>query len=201
MTHGVSGYSESIEEYILASQKTPFEVLHKDFLPFIPSSKSKIIDLGAGFGRDAFELSQRGHSVLAVEPLADFRKVGQEMYSSENILWVDDSLPHLKRLEKHYESFDFALSSGVWHHLNTQDQLTAIERVSGLIKPGGILALLLRNGPSGLDTHIFPTDADSIANCAINSGFELKLELRDQPSLLKNKENVKWTRLVLLKKE
>lgn len=197
---GVAGYSQAIQKYIQSTHEIPFDILHKDFLPFIPGPNKRIIDLGAGFGRDAFHLSQSGHSVLAVEPLADFRKVGQKMYRSDTLQWVNDFLPDLQKLERFNGSFDFALSSGVWHHLNEKDQETAIKRVSELLRPGGIFALSLRNGPAGLGTYIFPINIERTIKSAKDHGFELLLELKDQPSLMKHKEHVKWSRLVLKRK-
>lgn len=197
---GTIGYSKVVQKYVQVTNEIPFEILHNEFLKFIPLEKSLILDLGAGTGRDAYELSLEGHAVLAIEPLTEFRMAGKDLYKSENLKWIDDSLPKLKKLTKYENQIDFALSSSVWHHLNEREQEEGIKRVAQLLKPNGIFALLLRNGPAGVGTHVFPTNLQKTINLAKESNLETLFEIDNQPSLMKNKEKVKWSRLVLKKK-
>lgn len=197
---GTIGYSNVVQKYVRATNEVPFDILHKEFLKFIPKEQSLILDLGAGTGRDAYELSLKGHLVLAIEPLIGFRIAGQELYKSENLKWIDDSLPKLKKLEEYNNKVDFALSSSVWHHLNKIEQDKAIKRVSELLKPNGIFAFSLRNGPAGVGTHVFPTNLQRTIIQSKKYDLEPVFEIDNQPSLMKNKENVKWSKLVLKKK-
>ncbi len=196
---GTIGYSKFVQKYIKSTNEIPFEIVHKDFLEFLPTAKSLILDIGAGIGRDAYEFSLKGHSVLAIEPLKEFRISGNSLYQSKNIKWIDDSLPELKKLIEYKNQVDFTLSSGVWHHLNEAEQEMAIRRVTQLLKPNGIFALSLRNGPAGVGIHVFPTNLQKIINYAKDHQLEVVFEIENQPSLMKNKEKVKWSRLVLKK--
>lgn len=197
---GTIGYSNVVQKYVRATYEIPFEILHKEFLKFIPTEESLILDLGAGTGRDAFEFTLKGHSVLAIEPLDEFRIAGKDLHKSKNLKWIDDSLPTLKKLTEYENQVDFALSSGVWHHLDEIEQEQAIKRVAELLKQNGIFALSLRNGPAGVGTHIFPTNLQRTINQAEKYNLETLFEIDNQPSLMKNKEMVKWSRLVLKKK-
>ncbi|MDB4443189.1 hypothetical protein N9157_01620 [Saprospiraceae bacterium] len=76
----------------------------------------------------------------------------------------------------------------------------ALVNISQLLKPRGIFVFSLRNGPAGIGTHVFPTNFQKTIKDAKEYGFEVLLELDNQPSLMKNKERVKWSRIVLKKK-
>lgn len=198
---GTIGYQNVVEAYVKVTNVIPFVTLHKDFLKFLPTSKSLVLDIGAGTGRDAYELSLLGHTVFAIEPLKEFIQAGKANYNSNsnNLYWIDDSLPNLINLAEYDNKVDFILSSSVWHHLNESEQKAAMIRVSNLLKSGGIFALSLRNGPAGAGTHIFPVSVDRTISIAKECYLTPVLELRNQPSLLKNKENVTWARLMLKK--
>ncbi|MEO1336190.1 MAG: class I SAM-dependent methyltransferase, partial [Myxococcota bacterium] len=99
-------------------------MLHEPFLPFIPTAPSRVLDVGAGIGRDAVELSTRGHDVIAVEPLPAFRAEAKRLFPDANVHWIGDSLPMLRHVRSIARSrgisqrFDFVLASAVWHHLD-----------------------------------------------------------------------------------
>ena len=198
---GTVGYAQVISSFVEATQAIPFETLHQDFLKFIPTSSSLVLDIGAGIGRDAFEFSQKGHTVWAVEPLEEFRTVGNELYQSANLIWWNDALPELVQLTPYENQVDFILCSGVWHHLNEKEQEFSMKRVSQLLKPGGLFALSLRNGPAGSGTHVFPIDFVKTKKNAEGNGLEIVFNTDNQSSLMKNKEKVKWARLVLKMKD
>ncbi|MEM7375476.1 MAG: class I SAM-dependent methyltransferase [Bacteroidota bacterium] len=196
---GTIGYSEAVQSFVRATHAIPFEVLHQDFLAFIPLVKSLVVDIGAGIGRDAYELSLMGHTVIAIEPLEEFRTVGKNLYPSTNLIWMNDSLPHLRQVTKGKNNIDFVLCSGVWHHLEETEQVLAMTTISHILKPNGIFALSLRNGPTGVGTHIFSTDLGKTIQQARACGLLPLLEIENQPSLMKNKAQVRWSRLVLKK--
>ncbi|MDN5205353.1 class I SAM-dependent methyltransferase [Fulvivirgaceae bacterium BMA10] len=196
---GTIGYAEVVQKYAKATKSIAFEVLHRDFLDFIPNNKGLILDVGAGIGRDAYVLAKKGHKVIAVEPLKEFRIEGSRTYKLTNVKWVDDSLPTLNQLNKYENKFDFVLASGVWHHLDEVEQVHAMSKISYLLKPKGTFALSLRNGPAGMGTHIFSIDVQKTIKNAESCNLTSRMVLKNQPSLMKNKENVKWSRLVFQK--
>lgn len=196
---GTKGYSAIAQLYLRATQQIPFERLHHDFLPFLPTTPGLVIDLGAGVGRDAYVLSLEGHQIIAVEPLNIFRAIGKQHYPSKAIQWMDDALPHLKQLDIYNNKVDFMLSSGVWHHLNKLEQILAIQRVAELLKPEGVFAVSLRNGPAGVGSHVFPTHLPSLLSTAQKASLTPLLVLENQASLMTGKKQVTWSRLVLKK--
>ncbi|NKB70943.1 MAG: methyltransferase domain-containing protein [Candidatus Latescibacteria bacterium] len=196
---GTKGYAEATERFIEATAAINFKELHQDFIGFIPTKPGRVLDVGAGIGRDAAVFAGMGHAVVAVEPTADFRVAARRLYDSPNIAWVDDALPMLAGLGRQADQFDFVLASAVWHHLDHVEQEDAMQRIFELVCPEGVFALSLRHGPSGVGTHVFPTHGQQTVDRAEACGFSTLLCRPNQPSLLKGKEEVRWTRLVFVK--
>lgn len=194
---GTTGYESVVEGFISATEAVEFEVLHKPYRALIPTKPSRVLDVGAGTGRDASVFASMGHDVVAVEPMAEFLTAAKELHTSPSIRWVDDSLPELKQLDAETGQFDFVLASAVWHHLDDSERATAMMRIAELTHPGGTFALSLRNGPAGGGTFVFPTDHLQTIELAIGAGFESIMATTDQPSLMVGKKNVKWTMLAL----
>lgn len=192
---GSRGYNSSIEQFVRATNAVSFEELHEPFLELIPTSPCQILDVGAGVGRDASVLAGMGHEVFAVEPLLEFRIAGMTLHSASSIHWLDDSLPELATLGNNNEQFGFVLASAVWHHLNAAERGVAVSRLFSLLKPGGILALSLRNGPAGAGSHVFPTDPQCTISVAEKVGFEMIASVLNLPSLIAGKVDVTWSKL------
>lgn len=181
MIKGIEGYSEAMEKFTSLTLSINFELLHKDFLAYIPKEKCHVLDLGAGIGRDADYLSAMGHKVVAVEPNPEMVAVGQTLFKNK-VECLSDSLPRLDMLNKNYH-FNFILASGVWHHINDKEQKQAIKRIAQLLDVDGIFAVSLRNGPAGLGKNIYPTDDKVIIKAASANGLKLLLHKETQPSL------------------
>lgn len=195
---GIEGYADVLEKFIEATVSIDFAELHKDFIPFIPKNPVRVLDLGAGIGRDASVLSSMGHTVTAAEPSEALLEAGKNLYPDSSIHWVQDSLPDLQCLGSDVK-FDFILASGIWHHLSPYEQALSMIRVFELLEENGIFAISLRNGPAGAGSVIFPTNAEKSVEQAEKTGLKTLLFIENQPSLMKGKEQVKWARLVLQK--
>ncbi|MEI1277429.1 hypothetical protein V6Z05_03820 [Leptospira venezuelensis] len=134
-----------------------------------------------------------------VEPLEEFRQAGANPYSSDRIVLIEDSLPSLTYLSDYNNQFDFILSSGVWHQLAGEEQFYSMKRVSELLKPDDIFAFPLRRSPTERGTDVFETDGKISIDQALKVGLKNSLIIDNQPSLMKIKQGVTWTRLVFQK--
>ena len=198
---GTQGYERAIELFAEACYGLSFEHVNEDFLTFLPAVPARVLDAGAGVGQNAAALADRGYEVFAIEPLQAFLNLAQAKFTAHDVHWFNDSLPSLSRLDGLEASFDFILVDGVWHHLEPAERETCLMRLFELLRPGGMCALSLRNGPAGLGTHVFPTDASALISHANKLGFEVMLHLKNQSSKMPNKPKVKWDRLVLAKRQ
>ena len=195
---GTQGYELGINRFVETSQALDFSHVCSDFLDFLPSSPSRILDVGAGAGQNSAALSMLGYSVVAVEPMIPFLDAARITYSDLPIEWVNDSLPMLGSLVE-LAPFDFILVEAVWQHLALDERDLALERIAELLSPGGYFACSLRNGPPGLGKRVFPTDAEATTKHAGELGLECRFRKDNLPSILPNKEDVVWSRLVFQK--
>jgi SAM-dependent methyltransferase len=196
---GLEGYGRAAKRFIELSQALDFKEICSDFLDYLPTPPARILDAGSGAGQNAAALAQMGHSVVAVEPMPVFMEAARTAYAEQDISWVADSLPSLECLSTANGLLDFILVDGVCHHLDEGERIIAIARFRELLTPGGRCALSLRNGPPGLGTLVYPTNAKETIVAATARGFDCLFVSEDQPSNLAGKEDVIWSRIVLQK--
>jgi SAM-dependent methyltransferase len=130
-----------------------------------------MLDVGAGTGRDAAWLARRGFDVLAVEPVDGLRRAGQDLHRGNNIEWLDDSLPLLRRTRARGETFDLILSIAVWQHLPSDQHDLALASLSSLAAPGGRIILSVRHGPGAPNRICFAADTDHLVAAAKDNGL------------------------------
>lgn len=193
---GTRGYAEVAARFTEISEEIAFDDIHAPVLSLLPAPPARVLDAGAGTGRDAGALEKRGYDVVAVEPTAAFRSIGRRLHAKPRIEWVADSLPSLRALAGRESSFDLVLCHGVWQHLDDDERGVAMRRVSEILRPGGLFALALRHGPVGAGTHYFEASASRTVSIAEACGFTVELRLENQPSAIPGKK-VQWTRLAL----
>ena len=166
----------------------------------MPSSPAHILDIGTGAGQNAAALAELGYQVTALDPMIEFLQAAQKTYQHLPIQWINTHLPELDHPDIQGNSlYDFILIEGVWHHINETQRTQAMKRIFLLLKPGGRCAMSLRNGPSGLGTHVFPTDSKLTTKLFESYGFKCLLHLENLPSIMKHKKNVFWSRIVFEK--
>jgi protein-L-isoaspartate O-methyltransferase len=193
--NGTQGYAENADALVQQYESVTFAEVHRDTLHLFPTQPSRILDLGAGSGRDAAALSSMGHQVLAVEPTPELRHRGQRLHSTYAIDWIDDSLPELSRVLARKEQFDLILLTAVWMHLNPTEQAIAMERLRRLIKPAGLIIMSIRQGPVPEGRRMFNVLPDETETLARGQGLQVVHQWQRQDTL--GRPEVHWTTLVL----
>ena len=147
----------------------------------LPSGEGIVLDVGAGTGRDAAWLASRGLEVVAVEPSTAMREEGHRLHADARIQWINDSLPDFRQASRLGLTFDFILLSAVWMHIPESDRARAFRKLITLLKPGGVIAMSLRQGPAEADRGIYPVSEQEIERLAKEHGafVERRLEKRD----------------------
>ncbi|MFB9771201.1 methyltransferase domain-containing protein [Sphingomonas yabuuchiae] len=157
-------------------------------------SRGLALDVGAGSGRDARWLRSLGMSVVAVEPAAGFRRHASAN-PDDDIRWVDDRLPSLDRVHRLGLGFDLILLSAVWQHVAPADRQRSFRKLATLLKPGGVLAITLRSGPSPSDRPMHATSAAEVEGLARSVGLEiLKVETASD---LQGRADVTWSSVAM----
>ena len=131
---GTEGYADEAEELFKRYESIPAVDAHRAVLHLIPTAPSRVLDIGAGTGRDAAWLAANGHRVVAIEPTDAMRLPAMSLHPSPLIEWLNDGLPDLTILLRRGESFDLVMLTAVWMHLDAQQRHRAMPNVASLVK-------------------------------------------------------------------
>jgi SAM-dependent methyltransferase len=193
-----SGYAAASAELIARYVEVSPTQLYAPIADLLPSWPSRIVDIGAGTGRDAAWLASKGHDVVAVEPVAELREAGMALHKSQRMTWLNDRLPDLCALRSWKTSFDRVLLSAVWQHLDDNERCVAIRSLADLTAPGGMVIMSLRHGPGASGRRVHEVRPEDTINAAIRTGFELIRERQAESVQAANRAaGVRWTWLVL----
>ncbi|MEU8794549.1 class I SAM-dependent methyltransferase [Streptomyces sp. NPDC048643] len=173
-----------------------FEDVHGGVLDLLPQAPARVLDVGAGTGRDAAALARRGYEVVAAEPVSELRQVAQRLHPDAGIRWMADALPALSRLEG---TFDLVLLSAVWMHLPPTEREQAMERLAGLLSASGLLVVSLRRGDPPTDRVMFDVPAEEILREAAQAGLRAVRVVEEGTDQLGRAEV--WWQTVVLHKE
>ncbi len=198
---GAEGYAEDVERLISLEEKMSAGAYHQPILHLIPEPPSRILDIGAGTGRDAAWFADMGHRVVAVEPTDGLRAAAQSLHPSPAIEWLDDALPELAALRQRDETFDVVMLTAVLHHLDKIQRRAAMPNLAALLRRGGVLILTLRRGPSPASRRTFVAPAEETIATAVEGGLRLVFNAPMESVLAQNRAaGVNWTRLAFEKR-
>jgi len=183
-------YNTHAEELTERYLSLKIEDVFGDALEWLEVSPCRVLDVGAGPGRDAFWLSERGHTVVAVEPVEAFhRGLGPR------VTYVADELPDLAQVTG---PFDLILLNGVWHHVHPGDRVTALRRLSELLSGRGRIILSLRHGGTPDPGFAFAVDENEF--CRLAESVGLKVEATTCKASVQShniRDDVRWTWVLL----
>ncbi|MGP9830943.1 class I SAM-dependent methyltransferase [Marinobacter sp. NSM] len=171
-------YNKNAQKFFTQYQSLTFEQVHSDWLPHLDKQTGLALDVGAGSGRDALALAERGWDVVAVEPAAELRRLGGAATVHRSIQWVDDSLPDLSEIRKLSYRFDLVLVSAVWMHLAPTSRERAFRILTELLAPSGMLVITLRHGPRDGERsfhEVSKTELDGLARDSVVMPVTLQL--------------------------
>jgi SAM-dependent methyltransferase len=195
---GTEGYAQEAEALLVTYESVPFEKSQQRVLPLLPAPPARLLDIGAGTGRDAAGFAALGYDVVAAEPTDEMREGAKRLHADAKAEWLDDGLPELAALRGRGDSFDVVMMTAVWMHLDESERQQAMPNVASLLKPRGVLAMTLRYGSVPAGRRMFEVSAGETIALAADSGLDLLLK-EDAPSLLKRAVPVSWKRLVFRK--
>jgi SAM-dependent methyltransferase len=159
MIPGTEGYEAHARALIPQYEAVAFEHKYAALLHLLPTKRAQVLDIGAGAGGDAAWFVARGHTVVAVEPVAGFRRVAMDTHRAPCIEWVDDHLPLLTRVCQRGQCFDLVSLMAVWMHLNAAEREAGMGILAGLLAPDGVLLMSLRHGPVPSARRMFAVSA------------------------------------------
>ena len=193
---GTEGYAEHAEVLASAWRGISFEDHHRPVLHLIPDAPSRILDVGAGMGRDAAALAAMGHAVLAVEPVDELRAAARNLYPGSSVIWLDDSLPDLCLVRERPNRFDVVMVTAAWMHLDEVQRRRGMCTIYDLLIDGGVVILSLRHGPFPEGRRMFDVSAAETIELAESLRLKLLLNVCSSSAQQGNRnKGVTWTRL------
>jgi SAM-dependent methyltransferase len=193
---GTAGYAVNADDLARQYESVTFEDVYGSLAMLVPSP-GRVMDIGAGTGRDAAALAAKGHRVLAVEPTAELRAHGQRLHAHHSITWCDDALPDLSRVHAMGERFDLILMTAVWMHLDSEEQSRALPRVASLLAPKGRILMSIRSGPIPAGRRMFEVPTDELIAQA--RALRLALVQRSSSGDMLGRDGVGWIKLAFEK--
>lgn len=193
--NSTSGYGDAAQDLIAQYEALRFEDIHRPVLHLFPAPPARVLDIGAGTGRDAAALARLGHSVTAVEPTAPLRAHGETAHAGTGIRWLDDLLPALPGLCASGERFDLILLTAVWMHLDEAEREAAMATLARLLAPGGRVSMSLRHGPVPQGRRMFEVSAEETTRLGARHGLA-QVECVEAADA-QGRADVHWSFLVL----
>ncbi|WP_321490333.1 class I SAM-dependent methyltransferase [uncultured Hyphomonas sp.] len=195
-----SGYAEQADDLFVRYEALSAAETHAHWRHLFPEPPARILDIGAGTGRDAAWLVSLGHSVLAVEPVEALRLRAAKVHPEPEIEWLDDKLPDLPDTHARGETFGMVMLNAVWMHLTAEERSTGMARVAALLAPGARLFMSLRHGPIPHGRRMFDVTGEDTIALAAPHGLTAISHVRRNSILSENQaRGVEWTALVFEK--
>ncbi|WGY46619.1 class I SAM-dependent methyltransferase [Vibrio sp. ABG19] len=196
MSATTSFYDENATHLAQQYNSLAFESVHQSWSQYWPKSGAAVLDVGAGSGRDARWMSERGCSVVAVEPSIRLRDLVQQS-CSEDVTCLDDSLPYLSHVVGLAKRYDLVMLSAVWMHIPIEQRSIAIKVLSNLLVDDGILVITLRHGGFRDGRETFGVSVSELDKLAGDFGL-VCCHVEDEKDFL-NREEVMWQTVVMKK--
>lgn len=202
MTDGASnaGYGENADALFERYESREPAKIHDPWIHLFPKPPARILDIGSGTGRDAAWFASLGHSVLAVEPTDALRLGAAKLHPEPEIEWLDDILPDLPHVRARGETFDLILMHAVWMHLTAAERISGMAVITGLLAPGGRIAMSLRHGVVPKGRRMFDVSGEETITLAAQNGLTNLYNQRAESIQAENRaQHIEWTKLVFEK--
>ena len=161
----------------------------------------RVLDVGAGSGRDLAFLLEMGCDACGVEPSAEMRALALKRHPQLAGRLESAELPHLDRpFGGHFEG---VLCSGVLNHVAEEELAEAIVSMRDLLEDGGRLLLTISTEPLDVDENhrdqhgrlITPLDPEQLRLLFDQAGLSVLNEWGFQDAL--NRKGYSWCGLLL----
>ena len=200
----MSYYNKNAQKLAEVYLSKTFEQVHHSWqgflIPILNKDDARILDLGAGAGRDSKFMAESGAGknvhITAVEPAQMLSEFGKNITKHLNVNWMDDVLPDLVQVTKQEISFDLILLSAVWMHIPHSKRQRSLRKLANLLKPGGKLVISLRHGPSENDRQMFAVCSDELIQQAKEFGLT-PLLVTDKVDDVIGRDEISWQTVVL----
>lgn len=195
MNNSLNWYDQNAEAVAEQYESVDPRDVHSWLIDLLPNPPGSVLDVGAGSGRDAAWLSSLGFDVIAVEPSKNMREMAIKKHGNTGFQLIDDTMPSLEKVTRLGLSFDTILISAVWMHLPISERPRAFRKLISLLKPGGLLAITLRDGELNAERAFHAVSREEIENLAKSHGAFIEFASDEKDKL--KRTDVNWVQMAI----
>jgi len=156
----ITYYDNAADNLISSYETADMSELHTFLLENLPT-KSKILDIGFGSGRDLAFLRDNGFNVWGVDPVQKFVDHAKKRFPDISDHFFKASLPHLYISRDLQCTFDSIILVAVWMHLPKSLYEDSIKSLCSLLKAQGKIILSYSITPRKGETERYFENVDS----------------------------------------
>ena len=176
-------------------EHVPFEAMLSAIAPHLPDS-GRLLEVGAGSGRDAAYWLAQGYDVTAIDGSAGMMAEALRRHPELHGRMIPHVLPH--RLPFVDACFDVVTSMAVIMHLSHEDLWSVFADLSRVLAPDGVLAYSVNTERSGLDAngndrrgrHFTCLSADAWE--VLHAAAGLQTTFRQENDDITAREGIRW---------
>lgn len=191
-------YSAKFDELVGRYSSLCFEDVHSNLINYLPPRPARILDVGAGIGRDALRLSALGYFVVACEPNSDLRAYGVNNTVGQSVEWVDDQLPELAKIKVNRDRFDVVLASAVWMHLNKRERRRSLDVLWEILEDDGFVYITYRTKALDKDDIYYSISYREFVSDIEQSKMKIDNSFKSEDK--EGRKGVRWFAFVLRKR-
>ena len=183
--------TQLIERYDNAKMSS----LHQLLVKYIPS-KSKVLDIGFGSGRDLQFLYDNGYNVWGIDPAKKFVENAKIRFPEKKDHFFEEGIPFREKSLGKMLKFDAVIVIAVWMHLRYDQYSETIENIANVSRPGCVVVISYSEGERyDEDERYFESvDLENLIELFSVKDFELIKTIKNEDSLKRN--SLSWVTLV-----
>lgn len=120
---------------------------HRDFMTLLPT-RPRILDFGCGPGYEAMRLHDLGADVVGIDISVKSIEIARLRNPACDFLKMD-----FHAIDHRIGCFDGILASGSLIHVEPERMSGVLSSIRNLLRPGGVLAALVRDGSGSINRH------------------------------------------------
>lgn len=170
-------YDQIAQSYAHAVQEFAPETERKRFVSLLANGGS-VLDLGCAAGRDSIWFASRGLKPTGVDLSENLLAIARERAPDIDFLRQD-----IRKLDFPDDSFDGIWACAVLLHLSRSEALSVMKRCHFMLKPDGILTVMVKKGrgeadvaetlSSGVSRHFTYFETDELKTMMHRAGFSV----------------------------
>jgi len=172
------------EEYAFGKLPNDFLLEHLDKIPFQKNTRTRVLCLAEGEGRNAVHLARQGFDVVAVDSSNAGMLKAQKLATEHNVS-IKTVVADLAEFDFEHEAFDAVVS--IFCHLPVPLRRQVHDKVVSALKPGGLFILeaytpdqlkFKTGGPAVAELTVSLDDLlDEVANLEVEYAEQLEREV------------------------